>query len=83
MSKYKFNISSNIIAGYECAFHDGRVQYTDLEAFGNSLEECLENATIGRMDWHGNDFEAVPIGDLSSRLYDHVEAYIKQVCCAE
>ncbi len=74
----KYNLDLNVIDGRECKFHDGRVLYTSVEAFGNDLQDCLANATVGRVDWHGNDFEAVSVGELSSELYELVERAITE-----
>lgn len=78
MSKYKYNFELDTVNGHEDPFHDGRVVYTTVEVCGDTLEECLDNATVGRKDWHGNVFEHVYLGDLTSKLYEQVEREITE-----
>lgn len=69
--KALFNFESSTLEGH-AANNEETVQFTSIESHGNTLEELLDNATIGRVDWHGNDREHVEIGELSQLEYFQV-----------
>lgn len=68
VSEYLYHYSTSKFQGHD-ADCDGTVTYTELETYGDTLDEMLDHATIGREDWHGNDRDAVSIGELSNELY--------------
>lgn len=69
MKHYRFNLSLGVLEGCEVPGYDGRAIYTTIETFGNDLDDCLANASIGREDWHGNELEFHTPGDLSDSHY--------------
>jgi hypothetical protein len=52
--QYEFDIDTN---GAECSdFEPYFASYSTIQTFGNTLEELLDNASIGRCDQDGGDF---------------------------
>lgn len=49
-----------------------------LEFFGDSLDECLDNATLTRVDQDGGDHGTVDLYDSSH--YEEGEEYIREFC---
>jgi hypothetical protein len=78
MSKWgKYHLSSEVIFGrYSSVEH---ITFMDVQTFGNNLQELLDNAYVGREDWHGNEREAWHISELSEALYDLVVADLVQL----
>lgn len=57
---------------FECQdySHDSVITMTTLETFGTNVDEMLDNATIGLVDWHGNERGYIGIGELKQSDYD-------------
>ena len=56
--KYKYDIEIEVDS--ECDNYDRFASYDLLCAYGNTLEELLDNASIGIMDQDGGEIDQVP-----------------------
>lgn len=78
--KYKYDFELSVIDGAE--MDDGRIILNSLQTYGDTLEECINNATVGLVTWHGNEAGYTGIGDLSDKLfnkaYKAIEEYVTQ-----
>jgi hypothetical protein len=64
----RVHMSSDAING--CLDNDPRIQFTTIESFGKTLEELVNNCTVGREDWNGNTLKAVSVGEVGRYYYD-------------
>lgn len=80
MSKYLYNVTSECFEGSDVKFHNGRLLYTTLETYGNSIEDCIFNATIGIEDWHGNEQGHRNLDELNEEQILMAEKIIRRLC---
>lgn len=58
---------------------EGQVLITDVDTEGDSLQELVDNATIGLEDWHGNSLQHCRLHDLADEDLAIVMADIKRI----
>lgn len=78
MSRSKYSLESDILDGVERDDSPWRC-YSTVVAIGDTLEELLENGTIGLLDQDGGDRGEIPLGYLPERLQILVEDELKRL----
>ena len=58
---------------------EGQVLITDVDSEGDSLQELLDNATVGLEDMHGNTLQHIKLEELSEPDYTRVSGDVKRI----
>lgn len=56
-----------------------QVLITDVDSEGDTLQELLDNATIGLEDMHGNTLQHCKLQDLAEEDYNIVIAHVNKI----
>ncbi len=74
--KKKYNFELDVLEGVEVPNGNGVFNYAGIEAEGDTLAELLDGATVGVVDWHGNNNCYDMLGDLRDQELEIAEKAI-------
>lgn len=58
---------------------DGQVLITDVDSEGDTLQELLDNATVGLEDMHGNTLQHIRLQDLAEVDYNVLVGHVNRI----